>query len=76
MDGRIPGWRDKLSGYSGNVCESGGQASSEMGDLLEQTLLSINQEVLEWVEEVLKSSSIPQSQAIASDAKAAMANGA
>ena len=74
MDETIPGWRDKFSGYSGNVCEIGGQASGEMGDLLEQTLLSINQEVLEWVDEVLKSSSIPQSEAIASDAKAAMAN--
>ena len=74
MDATIPDWRDKFSGYSGNACEIGGRASSEMGGLLERTLLSINQDVLEWVDEVLKSSSIPQSEAIASDANAAMAN--
>jgi phasin family protein len=65
---------DKLSGYSRNVYEIGGQASSEVSDLLEQTLLSTNQEVLEWVDEVLKSSSIPQSEATAAAAKTAMAN--
>ena len=36
---------DKLSGYSRNVYEIGGQATSALGDLLEQTLLSTNQEV-------------------------------
>ena len=65
---------DKLSGYSRNIYEIAGQASSEVGDLLEQTLLSTNQEILEWVDEVLKSSSIPQSDATAAAAKAAMAN--
>ena len=65
---------DKLSGYSRNVYEIGGQASSELGDLLEQTLLSTNQEVLEWIDEVLKSSSIPQPEATAAAAKMAMAN--
>ena len=65
---------DKLSGYSRNVYEIGGQASGEVGDLLEQTLLSTNQEVLEWVDEVLESSSIPQSEATAAAAKTAMAN--
>ena len=39
---------------------------------MEQTLLSINQEVVEWVDEVLKSSPIPPPEAAA--AKAAMAN--
>ena len=65
---------DKLSGYSSNVYEIGGQAFSELGDLLEQTLLSTNQEVLEWGDEVLKSSSIPQPEATAAAAQAAMAN--
>ena len=65
---------DKLSGYSRNVYEIGGQASSEWGDLVEQTLLSTSQEVLEWVDEVLKSSSIPQPEATAAAAKTAMAN--
>jgi len=65
---------DKLSGYSRNIYAIAGQASSEVGDLLEQTLLSTNQEILEWVDEVLKSSSIPQSDATAAAAKAAMAN--
>src|SRR5258706_4600640 len=65
---------DKLSGYSRNVYEIVGQASGEVGDLLEQTLLSTSQEVLEWVDEALKSSSIPQSEAAAAAAKAAMAN--
>ena len=65
---------DKLSGYSRNVHDIGGQAFSELGDLLEQTLLSTNQEALEWVDEVLKSSSIPQPEATAAVAQAAMAN--
>ena len=65
---------DKLSGYSRNVYEIGGQTSTGLGNLLEQTLLSTNEEVLEWIDEVLKSSSIPQPQATATAAKAAMAN--
>jgi phasin family protein len=72
--GQFRAGADKLSGYSRNVYEIAGQASREVGDLLEQTLLSTNQEVLEWVDEVLKSSSIPQSDATAAAAKAAMAN--
>ena len=65
---------DKLSGYSRNAYEIGGEAVGKLGDLLEQTLLSTNQEVVEWVDEVLKSSSIPQPEAAAAAAKAAMAN--
>ncbi len=65
---------DKMSGYSSNVYAIGGQAFSEIGDLLEQTLLSTSEEVLEWVDEVLKSSSIPQPEATAAAAQAAMAN--
>jgi phasin family protein len=65
---------EKVSGYSRNVYEIGGQAVSELGDLLEQTLLSTNQEVVEVIEEVLKSSPIPQPEATAVAAKAAMAN--
>jgi phasin family protein len=72
--GQIRAAADKLSGYSRNVYEIGGQASAQLGGLLEQTLLSSNQEVLEWVDEVLKSSSIPQSEATSAAAKAAMAN--
>ncbi len=65
---------DKLSGYSRNVYEISGEASGKLGDLLEQTLLSTNQEVVEWVDEVLKSSSIPQPEVTVAAAKAAMAN--
>src|SRR5258708_5255751 len=65
---------DKLSGYSRNVYEISGQAAKELGNLLEQSLLVSNQEVLEWVEEALKTSSIPQTEATAAAAKAAMAN--
>jgi phasin family protein len=72
--GQFRAGAEKLSGYSRNVYEIGGRASGEVGDLLEQTLLSTNQEVLEWVDEVLKSSSIPQSEATAAAAKTAMAN--
>ena len=72
--GQFRAGADKLSGYSRNVYEIAGQASSEVGGLLEQTLLSTNQEVLEWVDDVLKSSSIPQSEATAAAAKTAMAN--
>ncbi len=65
---------EKVSGYSRNLYEIGGQASSAWGDLLEQTLLS-NQDVVEWIDELLKSSPIqPQPEAAAAAAKAAMAN--
>ena len=70
--GQFRAGANKLLGYSRNVDEIGGQASGALGDLLEQTLLSTTQEVVEWVDEVLKSSSIPQPEAAA--AKAAMAN--
>jgi phasin family protein len=72
--GQFRAGADKLSGYSRNVYEIAGQASSEVGDLLEQTLLNTNQEVLEWVDDALKSSSIPQSEVTAAAAKTAMAN--
>jgi len=72
--GQVRSGADKMSGYSRNVYEIGGQASKELGDLLEQTLLNTNQEVVEWIDEVLKSSSIPQSEATSAAAKAAMAN--
>jgi phasin family protein len=72
--GQVRAGVDKLSGYSRNVYEIAGEASGKLGDLLEQTLLSTNQEVVEWVDEVLKSSSIPQPEATAAAAKAAMAH--
>ena len=65
---------DKLSGYSRNVYEIVGQTSSNFGELVEQTLLSSNQEMVDWVDETLKSSSIPQSEATVAAARAAMAN--
>ena len=72
--GQFRAGANKLSGYSRNIYEIRGQASGALGDLMEQTLLSINQEVVEWVDEVLKSSSIRQPEATAAAAKAAMAN--
>jgi phasin family protein len=65
---------EKVSGYSRNVYEIGTKAAGELGELLEQTLLSNNQEVVEWVEDVIKSSPIPPPEATAAAAKAAMAN--
>ncbi|MEO8159051.1 MAG: phasin family protein [Betaproteobacteria bacterium] len=65
---------DKISGYSRNVYEITGKTSGALGGLLERTLLSTNQETLEWVHEALKSSSIPQPEVTAAAAKAAMAN--
>jgi len=66
---------EKLSGYSRNLYEIGGQAFGACGDLLEQTLLSTNQDVVGWIDEMLKSSPIlPQPEAAAAAAKAAMAN--
>jgi ElaB/YqjD/DUF883 family membrane-anchored ribosome-binding protein len=44
-----------------------------VGNLLEQTLLNTNQELMDWLDEVLKSSSTPQPEAAAA-AKAAMAS--
>jgi hypothetical protein len=37
---------EKLSGYTSNLYEIGGQTSSAWGDLLERTLLSTNQDVV------------------------------
>ncbi len=65
---------DKCSGYSRNVYAIGGQSGRELGSLLEQTLLSINQEVSDWVDEVIKSSSIPSSEATAATAKVMTVN--
>jgi phasin family protein len=74
VGGQFRAGADKLSGYSRNVYEIGGQATNALGTLLEQTLLNTNQDVVEWVDEALKSSSIPQPEATAAAAKAAMAN--
>ena len=65
---------DRVSGYSRNVYAIFGDASGKLGNLLEQTLLSTGQEVEEWVDEILKTSSIPQPEATAVATKAAMAN--
>lgn len=65
---------DKISGYSRNVYEIAGRATGDLGELLERTLLSNGQETLDWVEEALKTSSIPQPEATAAAAKAAMAH--
>jgi|SRR5579859_3722831 len=66
---------EKLSGYSSNLYEIGAQASTAWADLLEQTLLSTTQDVVEWIDEVLKSTPmLPQPEAAAAAAKAAMAN--
>jgi phasin family protein len=70
-------WRagaEKLSGYSRNVYEIFGQTSGSLGNLLEQTLLSSNAEVMDLMDEALKSSAGPQQEATAAAAKAAMAN--
>ena len=70
-------WRagaEKLSGYSRNVYEIFGQTSGSLGNLLEQTLLNTNAEIVELLDEVLKVSTGPQQEATAVAAKAAMAN--
>ena len=65
---------EKMSGYARNVYEIGGQVTGEIGNLLEQTLLNSTQEAVEWIDEVLKASSIPQPEMATAAAKAAMAN--
>ena len=71
--GQFRAGAEKLSGYSRNFYEIGGQASSAWGDLLERTLLSTNQDVVGWIDEMLKSSPIlPQPEAAAAAAKAAI----
>jgi phasin family protein len=72
--GQFKGGVDRVSGYSRNVYEIGGQAAGAFGTLLEQSLLSNSQDVLEWVDEALKASSIPQPEGTAAAARAAMAN--
>jgi phasin family protein len=70
-------WRagaEKVSGYSRNVYEIFGQTSGGLGNLLEQTLLSSNAEVMDLLDEALKGSAGPQQEATAVAAKAAMAN--
>jgi phasin family protein len=65
---------DKLSGYSRNIYEIGGQTAGQFGDILEQTLLDNTQEAMDLVDVAVKSSSIPQPEATAAAAKAAMEN--
>lgn len=75
-------WRDsqaragagKVLGYSRNVYEIAFKAQGDVGELLEQSLLESGQEVRDWVEVVLKSSPVGQSEAAASAASSAMAN--
>jgi hypothetical protein len=73
--GQFHAGAEKLSGYSRNFYEIGVRASTAWGGLLERTLLSTNQDVVGWIDEMLKSSPIlPQPEAAAAAAKAAMAN--
>lgn len=72
--GQVQSGAEKVSGYSRNVYEIAGKATGDLGELLERTLLSNGQETLDWVEEALKTSSIPQPEATAAAAKAAMAH--
>jgi phasin family protein len=74
QNGLAPASADKILGYSRNVYEITLKASAEVGELMEQSLLSSSQEVLDWVEMALKASPVGQSEAAVSGAKAAMAN--
>lgn len=73
-NGQVRSGVDKVSGYSRNVYEISGTAAGQLGELLEQTLLNNSQEVVEWVEEWVKASSIHQPETTSAAAKAAMAN--
>jgi phasin family protein len=64
----------KVLGYSRNAYEIVFKAQGDIGELLEQSLLILGQEVRDWVEVALKSSPVGQSEAAASAANAAMAN--
>ncbi|HVY05406.1 MAG TPA: phasin family protein [Burkholderiales bacterium] len=72
--GQLQSGVERISGYGRNVYEITGAAAGQVGNLLEQTLLSNTQEAAEWVDEVLKATSTPQPEATAAAAKAAMAN--
>ena len=73
-DGQARAAAGKILGYSSNVYEITFKAQADIGELLEQSLLESGQDVRDWVEVVLKSSPVGQSEAAASAAKAAMAN--
>lgn len=76
-------WRDgqgragagKVLGYSRNVYEIVFKAQTDIGELLEQSLLESGQEVRDWVDVAMRSSPVGQSEAAAAAANAAMANG-
>jgi len=72
--GQLSSGVDKLSGYSRNVYDIGGQAGRQLADILEQTLLDNTQDMMELVDLALRSSSMPQQEATAAAAKTAMEN--
>jgi phasin family protein len=68
------GGAEKLLGYSRNVYEITAKAGAEIGDTLEQRLLESGQEMLDWADDVLKSSPLGQSESVTSVTRTAMAN--
>ena len=62
----------KVLGYSRNMYEITFKAWSDIGEMLEQSLLILGQQVQDWVEVALKSSPVGQSETAASAASTAM----
>ena len=73
-DGQTRAAAEKVLGYSRNVYEITFKAQADVGEMLEQSLLKLGQEVRDWVEVALKSSPVGRPEAAAAAAKAAMAN--
>lgn len=65
---------EKVLGYSRNVYEIAFKAQADIGEMMEQSLLELGQEVRDWVEVVLKSSPVGHSEATAAATNAAMAH--
>ena len=73
-DGQARAGAEKVLGYSRNVYEITFKAQADTGELLEQSLLEIGQEVRDWVEVALKSSPVGHSETTAAAANVAMAH--
>jgi phasin family protein len=73
-DGQARAGAEKVLGYSRNVYEIAFKTQADIGEMMEQSLLDLGQEVRDWVEVALKSSPVGHSETTAAAANAAMAH--
>lgn len=65
---------ERIFGYSRNAYEIASNSGSRIGEVMEQRLLQISQELEEWVDEAVTASPYGQSEVAVSATKAALIN--